>query len=75
MKKIIQLEGLNCGHCVAKATKALNAIDGVAADVNLKTQQAIVKLSKDVVDQVLIDAIEQAGYKVISVAEKKGLFR
>lgn len=75
MKKIIQLEGLNCGHCVAKATKVLNAIDGVAADVNLKTQQATVKLSKDVVDQVLIDAIEQAGYKVISVAEKKGLFR
>lgn len=75
MKKVIQLEGLNCGHCVAKATKALNAIEGVTADVNLKTQQATVKLSKDIVDQVLIDAIEQAGYKVISIAEKKGLFR
>lgn len=74
MKKIIEIEGMNCGHCVAKATKALNAIDGVEATVDLKKKNAVVNLSKDIEDKVFIDALEEVDFKVGSIKEKKGLF-
>lgn len=74
MKKIIGIEGMNCEHCVAKAEKALNAIDGVEAKVNLKKKSAVVKLTKDVGDQVFKDILNQVDLKVVSIAEKKGLF-
>lgn len=65
---------MNCGHCVAKATKALNAIDGVEATVDLKKKNAVVNLSKDIEDKVFIDALEEVDFKVGSIKEKKGLF-
>ncbi|NLK22190.1 MAG: heavy-metal-associated domain-containing protein [Epulopiscium sp.] len=74
MKKIIEIEGMNCEHCVAKATKALNAIDGVEAKVNLKKKRAVVNLAKDLDKQVFIDALEEAEFKVVSITEKKSLF-
>lgn len=75
MKKVIGIEGMTCGHCVDKATKALNAIDGVEAKVNLKKKNALVTLSKDVEDKVLKEALVEADFKVTSIDEKKGLFR
>lgn len=74
MQKVIGIEGMNCEHCVAKATKALNAIDGVEAKVDLKKKSATVKLSKDVAEQVLTDALTAVDFKVTSIKEKKGLF-
>lgn len=36
MKKTIAISGMKCEHCQAKAQKALNAIPGVEATVDLK---------------------------------------
>ena len=74
MKKVIIIEGMNCGHCVAKATKALKAIEGVDAKVDLKKKSAVVTLKSDIEDQVFKDALEEADFKVVSIKEKKGLF-
>lgn len=74
MKKIIEIKGMNCQHCVARATKALNAIDGVEAEVNLKKNSATLKLSKDVADQVFEEALKEVNLELVSVKEKKGLF-
>lgn len=74
MKKIIGIEGMNCEHCVAKATKALNTIDGVEAKVDLKKKIAKVTLSKDVDDKVFRDALKEVGFEATSIKEKKGLF-
>ena len=74
MKKIIGIDGMKCEHCVAKATKALNAIDGVEAKVDLKKKIAKVDLSKDVNDQVFKDALKEVDFEVTSIKEKKGLF-
>ncbi|QDX30751.1 copper-exporting P-type ATPase CopA [Dickeya poaceiphila] len=55
----LQLSGLNCQHCVASTRKALEAIQGVVAtDVTL--QQAAVY--GEVEPQVLVTAVEQAGF-------------
>lgn len=74
MKKIIDIKGMSCGHCQARVEKALNSIDGVEAKVELKKNRAVVNLTKEVGDQVLSDAVIEAGYEVVSVNEKKGLF-
>ena len=72
MKKVISINGMSCEHCQATVEKALNAIDGVAAKVDLKKKIAVVDLKKDVDDQVLKDAVNAAGYEAVSVSEQKG---
>lgn len=63
MKKIIMVEGMMCAHCQAHVQKALAAVDGVSAvDVSLENKEAAVTLSKEVDDQVLMDAVTEAGY-------------
>jgi len=74
MKKIIQVEGMTCGHCQARVEKVLNEIEGVQAKVDLKKNQAVVNLSVDVDDVTLKEVITEAGYEVKSITEKKGLF-
>jgi copper chaperone CopZ len=39
-KKIMKIEGMTCGHCQARVEKALNAISGVTANVDLKKKIA-----------------------------------
>lgn len=68
MTKTIIVEGMSCGHCVAHVEKALNAIDGVTAKVDLETKTATVQLSKEVSDETLRKAVEDAGYEVSSIS-------
>ena len=74
MKKVIEIEGMSCGHCQARVETALNAIDGVQAKVDLKKKQAIVTINSGVDDLTLKEVVTEAGYDVISITEKKGLF-
>jgi copper chaperone CopZ len=74
MKKIIEINGMSCEHCQARVEKALNAIEGVEAKVELKKNRAVVNLTKEVKEQVLKEAVTEAGYEVVSIADKKGLF-
>ena len=74
MKKVIEINGMTCSHCQARVEKALNGIDGVEAKVDLKKKQATVQITKDVSDETFKSVIEETGYEVVSIAEKKGLF-
>lgn len=74
MKKEITINGMSCGHCQARVEKALNAIPGVEAKVDLKKKTATVSLSADVADEVLMGAVREAGYDPVAIKEKKGLF-
>lgn len=74
MKKVIKIEGMSCGHCQARVEKALSAVNGVKAKVNLGKKEAVIDFSADISDDVFINAVTEAGYEVVSIAEKKGLF-
>ena len=74
MKKVIEIEGMTCGHCQARVEKVLNEIEGVKAKVDLKKKQAVVNITADVEDVTLKEVITEAGYEVKSITEKKGLF-
>ena len=68
MNKTMKIEGMSCGHCSARVEKALNAIDGVSATVNLEEKIASIALQKEVSDDVLRKAVEDAGYEVVSIS-------
>jgi len=50
-----------------RVEKALNGIDGVSAQVDLDAKCADVVLTKDVPQEVLKKAVEDAGYQVVSI--------
>ena len=65
MEKKVIIEGMMCMHCRAHAEKALNAIPGTTATVDLDSKTAIV--TGDVSDDAIRAAIAEAGYEVTSI--------
>ena len=63
-ENVFKIKGMTCQHCVANVTKAINAVEGVSAQVNLKKEEAHVVYDREVDDQKIISAIQQAGYDV-----------
>lgn len=65
--KRILIEGMTCNHCSMRVQKSLNDLDSVHAVVDLATKTATVEISKDIGNDVLKKAVEQAGYEVVSI--------
>ena len=68
MEKTIKIEGMMCGHCEMHVKKALEALPGVSeALVSHEKGQAIVKLTADVSNDTLKEAVEAQDYKVLGI--------
>lgn len=67
MHKILEIKGMMCGHCAAHVERALNALPGVKAKVDLASKTATVESATDVADSVLIEAVQNAGYEVTAI--------
>ena len=68
MKKTVKIEGMMCPHCEANVKKTLEALGNVAgAEVSHKAGTAILTLSGDVDNAVIKKAVEDKGYKVVSI--------
>ena len=68
MTKTIKINGMMCSHCTGRVSDALNAIDGVTADVSLDNGgQAVVTLASDVSDETLKKTVTDAGYEVVGI--------
>ena len=68
MKKTMKIEGMMCGHCTGRVEKALNALDGVQAEVSLEDKAAYLTIDGDVSDDTLKKAVEDEGYQVVDIA-------
>ena len=69
MEKTLHVGGMMCQHCVARVKKTLEAIDGVEeAIVDLEGEKATVKLSADVADDVLVNAVVEQDYEAEMIA-------
>lgn len=68
MKKTMIVEGMMCIKCKGRVEKVLNAIEGVQAEVDLAAKTATITLTRDVADDVLIAAVTDAGFKVVSLS-------
>ena len=51
------VQGLNCASCAVRAETALNAIDGVTAEVNFATLRADVVVTHPIESAALVDAL------------------
>ena len=65
--RTMKIEGMMCTHCSSRVEKALNAVDGVSATVDLESKTATVHAEPQVDDAALKAAVEDAGYKVVSI--------
>ena len=68
-QRTIRISGMHCRNCANSVTNALNAIDGVSARVSLKDNMAEVSFDRTVDDADLKQAVEKAGFKVISISQ------
>ncbi len=66
-KKILNVEGMSCSHCVNAVTKALNALDGVSGvKVDLAEKKVTVDYDGEMVSlESIKQAIEEEGYEVV----------
>ncbi|NLM42360.1 MAG: heavy-metal-associated domain-containing protein [Firmicutes bacterium] len=74
MKKIVEIKGMSCQHCQNRVETALNSLPGITAQVNLKKGQAVLSVTGDWNEEAVVKAVTDAGYEVVSVSDKKGLF-
>ena len=58
----LSIRGMTCAACAARVEKKLGALRDVAASVNFATEKATVTAPFSVSVDVLIEAVEQAGY-------------
>ncbi len=68
MTKVVNVDGMMCMHCVAHVKEALSKVDGVSdVEVSLDDKNAKVTCSSTTTDQMLMDAVNNAGYTAIDV--------
>lgn len=63
----MKINGMMCPHCQAAVKKALEAFNGVRADVNLEDKAAYITTAGEVDKEALKNAVTEAGYEVVSV--------
>lgn len=71
MKKTIYIDGMMCMHCVARVEGILKNLPNVSkVSVNLKKKNAIIELTDNLSNEIIINAITDAGYEVKKIEEK-----
>ena len=67
MKEKFLVEGMTCAACQAHVEKAVNKVKGVnECKVNLLTKSMEVDFDNELVKQHIINAVKNAGYKVVN---------
>ena len=61
--RVFAISGMTCAACSGRIERVLQAVPGVgSAHVNLATARAHIRVENALADQILIDAIDGAGY-------------
>ncbi len=73
MKRVIETEGMCCKKCAERAEKKLMLLDGVTcARANFK--KGIILVETTLADEEIKTCVEDAGFKVTGIRERKGIF-
>lgn len=73
MKRVIEVDGMCCKRCAERAERKLLLLDGVTgAKANFK--KGIIFVESTLPDSVLADCVNDAGFKVTLVRDRRGLF-
>jgi len=75
MKKIIEITGMHCQHCAKAVEDEIKKIDGVGkVKADHEKNSATVTMKNEVSDEMLIKAVEEAGFTPGIITVKEGLF-
>ena len=75
MKKIIEVTGMHCQHCAKAVEDEIKKIDGVnKVKADPAKNAAVVTMKGDVSDELLVKAVEEAGFTPGVITIKEGLF-
>lgn len=67
-RKVANIEGMTCGHCESAVTKSLSDLNLTEISVSSTTGKA--SFAGEVDQAALAAAIDDAGYKLISVSDE-----
>lgn len=67
--KEVEVKGMSCQHCVETVTHLFNKIEGVRADVNLKTGIATLSSTHPLDDKTICGALAFSDYTIASIKE------
>ncbi len=68
MKKIINIEGMTCGHCAGRVKSELESLEEVkSAEVSVEDKRAVVELVSEVSIEKLKEVVKDTGYTPVSV--------
>ncbi len=68
MKKALIIEGMSCNHCKMRVEKALSEVAGITGvSVDLASKTAMVEMSQEIEDSVLVNIVDDAGYDLVEV--------
>ena len=68
MEKTMKINGMMCGHCEARVKKCLEELPEVdEAQVSHEAGTAVVKLNKELADDVLRKTVEDQDYEVVEI--------
>lgn len=62
--KTVVIEGMMCPHCQARVQQVLSEL---SSDVVINLEEKTATVSENVSDQIIIDTITNAGYKVVEI--------
>lgn len=68
MKKKLIINGMTCNTCEMKVKNALLMIDGIkSANVSYEDQQAVIDMDRNINNDELIKAVDEAGFQITDV--------
>lgn len=67
-QKVAIIEGMTCGHCEGAVTQSLTALN--LSEIEVSSSAGTAKFSGEVSEADLAAAIDDAGYKLVSVSNE-----
>ena len=66
MRKIIDVDGITCDHCVATIKKAIESLSGIIkVNVDIQKQQVVVEFNESLKNsKKILEKIGEAGFEV-----------
>jgi copper chaperone CopZ len=75
MKKVISVENLCCERCAKRLACDLELCEGVVkAKADYKKSAVFVEVLSNLPDEVLKEKVHDAGFEVVSIQPRKGIF-
>ena len=65
-EKVLNIEGMSCGHCKMNVEKALSKFSE-DVEVSLEDKIAKIYVKDSISDEELSNAIKEAGYEVVGI--------